>query len=351
MMTVSPSAPSERMALPVRPACRAAPRVGAPLGRQPLLLEGLTALPQQAGHGEALAFASMGFPGLSLDLAHERGVVQTKQAERHLDELSLAYLRNDSARGALPPEQLSVLDDLVRQAEQHHVRGVRIELSGPVGLGLQFVDEHERPLAYDAPLREALAQYLALRSLWLQQQINLKLGSTLICFDEPFLEALASPFCPLDWEEGGAMLARALVELPAPRGLCVAGEPDWAALLALPVDCVFFDAYAQSATLIQAAPAVADYLDRGGLLGWGIVPADAQILAHERVETLAHRFMSSVEYLAAAGELAVEKVLSNALISTSSRLGHLPPDVASYAANCCTDVAAWLRQHYHLEEK
>lgn len=350
MMTVSPPAPSERMALPTNPACRAAPRVGAPLGSQPLLLEGVTALPQRAGHGEALAFAATGFPGLSLDLVHDRGVVQPKQVERHLDALSLAYLRNDDAAGELSPEQVAVLDDQMRQAEQHKVRGVRLELSGPVSLGLQLVDDHERPLAYDAPLREALAQHLALRSLWLQQQVELKLGAVLICFDEPFLEALASPFCPLDWEEGGAMLARALVELPAPRGLCVAGAPDWAAVLALPVDICFFDAYTQSAAMIQAANAVAGYLDRGGLIGWGIVPADAQALAHERAETLAHRFMSSVEYLAAAGEIAVEKLLATALISTSSRLGHLPPDVASYAANCCADVAAWLRQHYHLEE-
>lgn len=294
--------------------------------------------------------AAAGFPGLALDLDHERGVVVPAETERQLDALGLAYLRADHEAGELPLEQTAALGDLLRQAEQRHVRGCYLELSGPVSLGLQIVDERERPLAYDAPLREALAQQLALRGVWLHQHVSLSLGTVVIGLDEPFLEALDSPFCPLDWEEGGALLARSLVELPAPRALCVAGAPNWAAVLALPVDCVFFDAYAQSAGLIHAASAVAGYLDRGGRLAWGIVPSDAQLLAQERAETLAHRFMSSVAYLAAAGDIALEKLLMSAFISTSSRLGHLPPDVASHAVHCCTEVATWLRQHYQLEE-
>jgi hypothetical protein len=349
MTTVSPPAPRERKALPIRPSGQVAPRVGAPLVQTAPVAEGLDTLPQRAGPASALALAAAGFPGLTIEPAHERGVIERALAEQALDRIGLAYLRADEASGAPPPEQVAALGELARQCEQRRLRGVRAELSGPVSLALQIVDDQERPLAYDPPLREALAQHLALRGIWLYEQLSLTLGGALICLDEPFLEALGTPFCPLDWEEGGAMLARTLAELPAPRGLCVAGAPNWAAVLALPVELVFFDAYEQSAGLIQAASAVAGYLDRGGILGWGIVPTDPLILAQERAETLARRFISSVEYLAAAGAIAVEQVWSAALISTSSGLGHLPPALATQVAASCDEVAAWLRQHYQPE--
>lgn len=324
--------------------------MGAALIQDAAQPDGLAALPQRAGLTSALAFAAAGFPGLTLELAHERGVIERGKAEHALERLGLAYLRAETEAGAPPPEQVAALGELIGQAERSHVRGARLELSGPLSLSLQIVDEQERPLAYDPALRGALAQQLSLRAAWLHVQLSTSLGNALICLDEPFLEALDSPFCPLNWEEGGTLLAQALAELPAPRGLCTANSPNWAAVLALPVDLVFFDAYAQSAGLIQAASAVAGYLDRGGLLGWGIIPSDPAVLAQERAETLARRFVSSVEYLAAAGAIAVEQLLAQALISTSGRLGHLPPDIAAQAAARCEEVAAWLRQHYKLEE-
>lgn len=349
MTTVSPPAPRERKALPVRPLCQAAPRVGAPVTQAAPVAEGLGALPQRAGRASVLALAAAGFPGLTIEPAHERGVVERALAEQALDRIGLAYLRAEGISGAPPPEHVAALSELTRQCEQARLRGVRVELSGPVSLGLQIVDDQERPLAYDPPLREALVQHLALRGIWLHAQLSVALGGGLICLDEPFLEALGTPFCPIDWEEGGALLARTLAELPAPRGLCVAGAPNWAAVLALPVDLVFFDAYEQSAGLIQAASAVAGYLDRGGILGWGIVPTDPLALAQERAETLARRFISSVEYLAAAGAIAVEQVRATALISTSGGLGHLPPALAALAAVRCDEVAAWLREHEQPE--
>jgi hypothetical protein len=348
-MTTSSSAPRERKPPPGLSACQAAPRVGAaPIWDA--TPDRLAALPQRAGRASALAFAAAGFPGLSLDLIHERGVIERVRAEQALERIGLTYLRAEIEAGTPPPEQVAALNEFIRQAERSQVHGARLELSGPVSLSLQIVDEQERPLAYDPALRGALAQQLSLRAAWLHLQLSTSLGSALICLDEPFLEALDSPFCPLNWEEGGTLLAQALAELPAMRGLCTASSPNWAAVLALPVDLVFFDAYSQSAGLIQAASAVAGFLDRGGLLGWGIVPSDPSALAQERTEILARRFVSSVEYLAAAGAIAVEQLLSQAFISTSGRLGHLPPAIAAQAAARCEEVAAWLRRHYKLEE-
>lgn len=338
----------QRTSLPLAPACQPAPRPGAPLARG-AAPRGLTPLPQRAARELALALSAAGFPGFTLDQSHEQGAVSRQTAEGELSRVGLAYLRGERSAGAPPPEQAAAVADMLRQLEQQRVKAARAELTGPVSLALQVVDDQERPLAYEPALREALAQQVTLRATWLHDQISAHLGAAVVCLDEPFLDALDSPFAPLDWGDGVDLLARTLADLPAPHGLCVAGTPNWQALLALPVDVVFFDAYEHGAGLIQAASAVAGYLDRGGALGWGLVPADAGALAQERAETLARRFESSVEYLAAAGGLDAARIRGAALISTSGGLAHLPPQQAAQAVALCGEVAAHLRAKYQLD--
>jgi hypothetical protein len=289
----------------------------------------------------------MGFPSLVFE--HERGVVTRQAAELELGRVGLAYLRDERAAGAPPPEQQSAIAEQLRHLEHARAPIARAEISGPLSLALQIVDDQERPLAYDPAMREALAQQLTLRAAWLSEQISSHLGAAMVCLDEPFLDALSSPFAPLDYDEGFALLARTLAEAPAPRGLCVSGQTNWATVLALPADIIFFDAYEHEAGLIQAASAVAGYLDRGGTLGWGLVPNDPATLTQERVETLARRFESAVEYLAAAGSILPERIRGAALISTSGSLAHLPPPQAAQAAALCGEVSAHLRAKYQLD--
>lgn len=356
MATRSPAGPQPLPPPPARPplpfaaGCQPAPRTGGPGGRAAAPLRGLPPLPQRAPRELPLSLAAAGFPGLTLDTNHERGVVVRQAAEIELGRVGLAYLRAERAAGTPPQAQAAAVADLLRQLEQARARYARGELTGPVSLALELVDEQERPLAYDPAMREALVQQVTLRATWLHDQLSAHLGGGMVCLDEPFLDALDSPFSPIDWGEGLDLLARALADGPAPRGLCVARTPNWPAILALPANVVFFDAYEHGAGLIQAAGAVAGYLDRGGVLGWGIVPNDPVALGQERAETLARRFESTVDYLAAAGGIAPERIRGAALISTSGRVAHLTAALATQAAALCAEVSAYLCTKYQLEQ-
>ncbi|NTU83258.1 MAG: hypothetical protein HGA45_28460, partial [Chloroflexales bacterium] len=304
-------------------------------------------LAQRAPRERALALTAAGFPGLSLE--HERAALNSQAAEGELGRLGLAYLQGEHGAGAPPPEQAAAVAEMLRQLDVARPQAARAELMGPVSAALQIVDEQERPLAYSPPLREAIAQHLILRATWLHEQADSHTGSIVVCLDEPFLDALSSPFCPLDWHEGLDLLARVLADTPGPRGLCIAGTLDWNDILSLPADLVCFDAYEHGAGLIRAASAVAGFLERGGVIAWGVVPTDPAALAQERAETLARRFESTVEYLAAAGNLSPVQIRAAALISTSSGLAHLPAELAARAAALCGEVSAHLRARYQLE--
>ncbi|MBP1466912.1 hypothetical protein EYB53_014450 [Candidatus Chloroploca sp. M-50] len=331
------------------PGCLPVPRVGVPVHASVTVQGRLAALAQRNRPEQPFALAMAGFPGGTLELKQARAVIDHQAAEATLARLALAYLNHEETGAVPPPEQTRAIAEALRQFEQIGVTCARLELTGPVSLALQVVDDHERPLAYDLPLREALCQHTILRANWYFNQLKGVPGLPMVCFDEPFLDALSSPLCPLDWEAGTDMLMRTLGELPPTRALCVAGVPNWAAVLALPAEVVFFDAYEHSAGLIQAASAVAGYLDRGGMLGWGIVPHDEHALGHENAATLVQRFESTVAYLSAAGGINANKIYASAFISTSGRLCHLPSDRAAYAAQLCAEVASKLRSVHCLE--
>lgn len=343
------------MALSFSPACLPLPRFGAPSGaaeggaQRGVGPRALAAFSQRGHRQSALALGIAGFPGLVLELDRERAWVNRHTVERQVDRIGLAFLRAEHGAGAPPAEQLSAAVEQLRQAEHGRPRAIKVELPGPISLALLITDDQERPLAYDPMLREVLAQYLTMRAVWLREMIESAGATALLVFDEPFLEALGSPVCPLDWNEGGDLLARTLAYQRGQRGLAVAGAPNWENLVSLPVDVLFFDAYEHSASLVQSAKTVAPFLERGGAFGWGVVPTDPTALAQEQASTLAQRIARSIDYVAAVNSLPAEQLVARSLISTSSGLAHLPVNQALQAMSLCVETAATARTMFNLD--
>ncbi|EFO79890.1 hypothetical protein OSCT_2265 [Oscillochloris trichoides DG-6] len=296
-----------------------------------------------------LAQAAAGFPGVTIDPAYERISVDHAAAEIGLDRLGLAYLRAEPGAGALPADYAAGLGELLRLVGHgHQARALKGEVLGPVSLALQLTDEDDRPLAYDQPLRESLLHHLALRVAWHYEQLSTYVSHVILCLDEPFLDALDLPLCPLERDAGIEMLARLLADMPGCRGLAVCGAVDWEHLLDLPVDLVLFDAYQHGAELIEAAKTVARFIDRGGLLGWGIVPTDPATLAQEQPATLAHRVDRAVDYLAAASGMERRRILDAALITSNQSLATLTMEVAEEALQMCAATSRSLRERNEL---
>lgn len=305
-------------------------------------------LPNRSGRDPALVRAASGFPGLTADA--ERVLVDRTLAEAQLDRLGLAYLRDERTYAALPADLTTSLGDLLRFAEGRPYQALSAELLGPVSLSLLLVDHHERPLAYEPALREAILHHLALRLGWLHEQLSSAGRAVVICIAEPLLAGLDLPFGPLDHTESLLLLSRLLSALPGSVGLCVDTTPHWAELLALPIDLLLFNAYDHSADLLQAAASVAGFLDRGGCLGWGIVPADAVTLTQERIETLAQRLISAVEFLATTSGITTQRIYDAMIISTSASLAALSIQQAEHALQLCAAVAHYVREQRGVTE-
>jgi hypothetical protein len=113
------------------------------------------------------------------------------------------------------------------------------------------------------------------------------------------------------------------------------------------VDLIIADVYEHSAALIAAAPALRDFLERGGVAGLGVVPADEESLGQASAERLVERIVALAGHLDRAG-VPAEQLLRHALITPADTLIGLSTASAERALQLVHEVSKLLREQYKL---
>lgn len=305
-------------------------------------------LPQRSFREQNLPQSAAGFPGLVVDAARSVVYVDRAAADRGLGALGLAYLENNLAYAAPAPDDAVGLAELLRQRES--LRGVlalKGQLLGPLSAAAMLVDDQQRPLVYDAALFEALAQHLYLRAAWQDQRLHELADAVIVCLDEPFLDVVGMPFLPLGWDQVRAQIELVLSGISGCRALYAAGAVRWAQVLETSVELIIADVYGYGHGLVEAAHALPAFLERGGCVGLGIVPADEELLARATAEGLLRRAVALLRELEGAG-VPPEQLVRHAVISSSSTLGPLSVAGAERALQLLADVSRRLREQYGL---
>jgi hypothetical protein len=297
------------------------------------------------------------FPGLVLDGVTRHAYIDRTEAERNLDTVSFAYLQHNQSVGALPTDYMSGLVELLH-VPHGWFEGIAVysQLIGPISLALQLTDEQQRAIIYDPILLEALAHFLSLRVTWLSSQVATLAENTIICLDEPFLDACQSPFFPLEWERCMELLDIVFAGVQGCCGLTAGAvgsshtkhNPfNLESLLQTTVEVLCFDVAYRSDVFLHMVPLLSGFLKRSGTLVWGIVPVDAETVQHETVDTLTRRFQKLLRKTEEAG-LPHDVILPSLFISTSGSLTHLPVQLAERALQLCTELSLRIRLIYGL---
>jgi hypothetical protein len=305
-------------------------------------------LPRRGFREQGFVQSAIGFPGLVIDAAQERVYVDRARAERSLDRLGLDYLENECAGHGLADDDAAGLAEILRQGEAPRgTLALKGQLLGPISLAAQLTDEQERPLIYDEPLFEALTQHLGLRAAWQEARLGELSGTTIVCLDEPFLETVGLPFVPIDWERARERIDQTLAGIQGCRAIYCGGAVDWTQVLQTSVDLIIADVYEHSAALIGAAPALRDFLDRGGVAGLGIVPAEEEAIGQTSAERLVRRIVTLAGDLERDG-IPAEQLLRQALITPANTLIGLSTADAERALQLVDEVSKLLREQYKL---
>jgi hypothetical protein len=171
---------------------------------------------------------------------------------------------------------------------------LKCQVTGPVTFGMQVVDAGKRPIYYDSQLADVLSKMIALKARWCEQEMkkNTGISETLVVLNEPYLASLGSSVVPVDketvragWEDIAALVEGGL-------GIHCCSNTDWEFVLSLDPAVISIDAYTTAKEFLLYPDAVVSYMERGGIVAWGIVPADTKLFITETTDSLYDKYLA-----------------------------------------------------------
>jgi hypothetical protein len=171
---------------------------------------------------------------------------------------------------------------------------LKCQVTGPVTFGMQVVDADKRPIYYDSQLADLLSKMIALKARWCEIEMRKRTGvkETLVVLNEPYFASLGSSVVPIDqhmvksgWEDISALVEGGL-------GIHCCSNTDWEFVLDLRPSVLSLDAYTTAKEFLLYTDSLITYMEQGGVVAWGIVPAEYKIFAAETPETLYQKYLA-----------------------------------------------------------
>jgi len=225
------------------------------------------------------------------------------------------------------------------------LRYFKSHVTGPITVGLGRTDENKRSIYYNEMMRDVVVKATEMKARWLLDRFR-KLGVPQLCFiDEPILSAFgSSTYVSVQRSDVVQYLRDVIAAVHkggALAGIHCCGNTEWTILVDAGTDVISFDAFDYGETIAYYPGPIKDYLERGGVLAWGIVPTSAKIAA-ETPESLLGRLRAAIDNLAGKG-IPQSLIWEKCLVTPSCGTGSLPVDLAERVFSHLGEVSRRLR--------
>jgi len=302
-------------------------------------------LPKRSFLENMYAQFSEGFPGVVME-GDRIYVDRAKDLEKPLEQLYACYLENEVEKYTISPDYAAGLHAFLEtELSPFAVKG---QVTGPISWGLSVTDQERRPVLYDDTLADALAKHLHLKAAWQEMKLKAISANTIIFVDEPYMASFGSAFVSISREQVVGLLEEVFSGISGLKGVHCCDNTDWSVLLSTSLDILNFDAYNYGYTLALYPDEVKAFVDRGGVIAWGIVPSDEQALKGETAKSLLDRLDEEIAALDRKG-IPFHQVLSQCLLTPSCGLGSISEEGAAWALELLAGVSNELRQRYIKE--
>jgi len=313
-----------------------------------------------------------GFPGLVdsdeadtakngrfwVDTSDERFTLQMAAFYEHfLHALELPILPEDSPF-ALNPQSARGFFALKQLLERKNIqpRTLKGQITGPITTGIGLKDQTGAPLLYDDTLRDILVKLLSMRARWQVEQLGslCSLNAPIIFIDEPGIVSFGSTaYAGVTRELVSTTVSEIIASIQQAGGMAgihICANGDWEPALVSDAEIISFDAYSFFDNLVLYQDQLTAFLERGGILAWGIVPTgDIEIVAREQVATLYQKWQQQLEILCSLG-FGQSQILEQTLIAPACGTGSLSPELAGKVLSMTRNLADLIRRDYGLEQ-
>jgi methionine synthase II (cobalamin-independent) len=292
---------------------------------------------------------SEGLPGVVLDPASRRMHFDTGgDITSGLEKFYENYVAENLEYFQISPGFSRGIYEMERMLAAQKPAGLRYfknHVTGPITVGLGRTDENKRSIYYNEMMRDVVVKGTEMKARWMLSRFR-ALGVPQLCFiDEPILSAFgSSTYVSVQRSDVVQYLRDVIAAVHKEGGLAgihCCGNTEWTILVDAGTDVISFDAFDYGETIAYYPGPLKDYLERGGVLAWGIVPTSAKIAA-ETPETLLGRLRSAVDSLAGKG-IPKSLIWEKCLVTPSCGTGSLPLDLSEKVFAHLGEVSRRLR--------
>jgi len=229
---------------------------------------------------------------------------------------------------------------------------VKGHVVGPLTFGLTVVDQDRRAVFYHDLLADVIVKNMAMNARWQVRTLKQYRPNVILFVDEPYLGSWGSAYVSIDREQAIAALDEIFTAIHAERGIagvhCCANT-DWSILLRTRVDILNLDAYGFLESLTLYPVELRQFLDRGGVIAWGIVPNDDAVdrsAPQEVAQQLRAGFARISERAAARGVTINPGEFENrSLLTPACGLGSTTVAIAEKVLSFLPEVSKELRNN------
>lgn len=178
---------------------------------------------------------------------------------------------------------------------------IRGQLEGPVSFGFNVLDQNKRPILFDDTVRPFMLEFMAKRINVQMDRLKELNKNAFMFVDEPGLQYIFSSMSGYNDMKAKTDLDMFFSLIDRPRGIHLCGNPDWDFLLGLDMDILSLDIYTNAEIFSSYAPSIKRFLEKGGVISWGIVPTGFEFFEKETIDSLVMRLETIWQFLEKKG--------------------------------------------------
>ncbi len=285
----------------------------------------------------------------------DEGGVYFLKPDEVAEEIERFYVQSsedNSSHFALSSERASGFDIFLQEVKKAKkpllLKG---QVCGPITLGGTLKTKDDIPIIYDENYKDIIIKYLGRQGRWQEEKFKSVFPDipTLIFFDEPLLTTCGSVGFSLHEEEIVEILNNCLSYLSGLSGIHICGTTDWALVMQTNVKVIHFDAYSFGESFFTYPDKINNFLKKGGIIGWGIIPSGMQEekIEIETTENLVTKYEESVNILSKEG-IDRDLILQKSLIAPSCGLASLTERDAEKVMQLTKNVSEFLKERYNF---
>ncbi len=271
-------------------------------------------LPNYSYYEDMYVQAAEHFPGIVLDM--QKRTLRFSM-DKFAEELEDALLRFDEPAMFDISETYSAVYHRFLALDLADRPAIRGQLEGPISFGFNILDQDDRPIIFDDTVRPFMLDFMAKRLNVQLKRLKQRNDNAFMFVDEPGLQFLFSAMAGYGDQKAKGDLDQFFTQVDRPRGIHLCGNPDWDFLLNLDLDVLSLDVYTNAEIFASYAASVRKFLDRGGVMVWGIVPTGFETFAQEEISSLLQRLENVWKILWSKG-VDRERMIAQSMLSPAT---------------------------------